>query len=160
VKSRWFQIANAGAGTQSHRHSRMSFPGTIFESELAVRPDDLDMFQHVHSTVYLDYVLAARCDQMERFYGMAMQAFLDRGWGWVVRRSFIEYKRPLKLGGRMIIRTRVEEMHRHGVKVWFEILRLPERKLSCEGWCDYAMITLADGRATMLPEDVISMYSI
>ncbi len=138
----------------------MSFPGTIFETELAVRPDDLDMFQHVHSTVYLDYVLAARCDQMERFYGMAMQAFLDRGLGWVVRRSFIEYKRPLKLGGRMIIRTCVEKMHKHGVKVWFEILRLPDRKLSCEGWCDYALITLADGRATKLPEDVISMYSI
>ena len=31
-----------------------------FESELAVRPDDIDLYQHVHSTRYLDYVLAAR----------------------------------------------------------------------------------------------------
>ena len=138
----------------------MPFPGTIFETELAVRPDDLDMFQHVHSTIYLDYVLAARCDQMERFYGVSMQAFLDRGLGWVVRKSFIEYKRPLKLGDKMIVRTRVQEMFRNGVKVWFEILRLPDRKLSCDGWCDYTLVNLANGRATALPEDVIPRYSI
>src|ERR1019366_6508676 len=35
-----------------------------FETELAVRPDDIDLYQHVHSTRYLDYVLAARFDQM------------------------------------------------------------------------------------------------
>lgn len=138
----------------------MPFPGTTFETELAVRPDDLDMFQHVHSTIYLDYVLAARFDQMDRFYGMSMQAFLDRGLGWVVRKSFIEYKRPLKLGERMIVRTRVEEMFKNGVKVWFEILRLPDRKLSCDGWCDYTLVTLTGGRATGLPEDVISKYSV
>ena len=28
-----------------------------FETELAVRPDDIALYQHVHSTRYLDYVL-------------------------------------------------------------------------------------------------------
>lgn len=138
----------------------MPFPGTIFETELAVRPDDLDMFQHVHSTIYLDYVLAARFDQMERHYGMSMQAFLERQLGWVVRKSFIEYKRPLKMGGRMLVRTRIEEMFKDGVKVWFEILRLPDRKLSCDGWCDYTLVTMGSGRATPLPEDVAQKYAI
>ena len=49
-----------------------------FETELAVRPDDIDLYQHVHSTRYLDYVLAARFEQMEKNYGMSMQAFADR----------------------------------------------------------------------------------
>ena len=138
----------------------MPFPGTIFETELAVRPDDLDMFQHVHSTIYLDYVLAARFDQMERCYGMSMQAFMERGLGWVVRKSFIEYKRPLMMGEKMIVRTRIEEMFRNGVKVWFEIVRLPQRKLSCDGWCDYTLVRLENGRATNLPDDVVAKYSI
>ncbi len=138
----------------------MNFPGAIFETELAVRPDDLDLFQHVHSTRYLDYVLAARFDQMKRCYGMAMEEFLKQGLGWVVRRSFIEYKRPLKMGEHMIVRTRIEDFFKDGVKVWFEILRLPERKLSCHGWCDYTLISLPDGRAKKLPEKVREMYSI
>ena len=37
-----------------------------FETELLVRPDDIDLYQHVHSTRYLDYVLAARFEQMEK----------------------------------------------------------------------------------------------
>lgn len=138
----------------------MNLPGAIFETELSVRPDDLDLFRHVHSTRYLDYVLAARFDQMKRCYGMAMEEFLDQGLGWVVRRSYIEYKRPLKLGDHMTVRTRVEEFCKDGVKVWFEILRLPERKLCCHGWCDYTLVSLADGRAKALPEAVREKYSI
>ncbi len=138
----------------------MPLPGAIFETELAVRPDDLDLFRHVHSTRYLDYVLAARFDQMQRCYGMGMDEFLAQGLGWVVRRSFIEYKRPLTLGDRMTVRTRIEEFFKDGVKVWFEILRLPERKLCCHGWCDFTLIALADGRATKLPENVRAKYSV
>ena len=37
-----------------------------FETELQVRPDDIDMNQHVHNSRYFDYVLAARYDQMAR----------------------------------------------------------------------------------------------
>ena len=138
----------------------MSFPGAIFETELAVRPDDLDLFQHVHSTRYFDYVLAARFDQMKRCYEMAMEEFLDKGLGWVVRRSFIEYKRPLKMGDRMIVRTRIDDFFKDGVKVWFEILRLPDHKQSCHGWCDYTLIAISSGRAVALPEAVREKYSI
>ncbi|MDP3929291.1 MAG: thioesterase [Bacteroidota bacterium] len=41
-----------------------------FESTLKVRPDDIDMNQHVHSSKYIDYVLSARYDHMERCYKM------------------------------------------------------------------------------------------
>ena len=44
---------------------------------MQVRPDDIDMNRHVHSSRYLDYVLAARFDQMERCYKMSMQAFME-----------------------------------------------------------------------------------
>jgi acyl-CoA thioesterase FadM len=37
--------------------------GRKFETELQVRPDDIDMNQHVHGSRYMDYVLAARYDQ-------------------------------------------------------------------------------------------------
>ena len=41
---------------------------STFESELTVRPDDIDMNNHVHNSKYLDYVLAARYDQMGRCF--------------------------------------------------------------------------------------------
>ncbi len=54
-----------------------------FESEMQVRPDDIDMNRHVHNSRYFDYVLAARYDQMARCYGMPMEEFLrtaSAGW--------------------------------------------------------------------------------
>jgi YbgC/YbaW family acyl-CoA thioester hydrolase len=131
-----------------------------FETELAVRPDDIDLYQHVHSTRYLDYVLAARFDQMERCYGMSMQAFAERGLGWFMTETTVHFRRPLGLGDRMIVRTWIEAFTETGCRVGFEIDRLPHRKRACDGHNAYALITLATGRATPLPEDIRARYSI
>jgi acyl-CoA thioester hydrolase/thioesterase-3 len=131
-----------------------------FETELSVRPDDIDLYQHVHSTRYLDYVLAARFDQMERHYGMSMQAFAARGLGWFMTAASIRYKRPLGLGDRMVVRCWIERFSETGCSLSFEIDRLPTGKRVCDGACEYTLVTLATGRATPLPEDVKAKYSI
>jgi YbgC/YbaW family acyl-CoA thioester hydrolase len=131
-----------------------------FETELAVRPDDIDLYQHVHSTRYLDYVLAARFDQMERCYGMSMQAFAERGLGWYMVGATVQFKRPLGLGDRMVVRTWIEHINDSGCRVAFEIDKLPNQKRACDGHTDYTLINLATGRATTLPEDIKSKYSI
>lgn len=131
-----------------------------FETELAVRPDDIDLYQHVHSTRYLDYVLAARFDQMERCYGMSMQAFADRGLGWFMVTANIHFKRPLGWGDKMVVRTGIDQITETGCRVSFEIEKLPTRKRVCDGHCDYTLVTLATGRATPLPDDIREKYAI
>lgn len=135
-------------------------PFARFETELAVRPDDIDLYQHVHSTRYLDYVLAARFDQMERCYGMSMHEFSERGLGWYMTSATIHFKRPLGLGDRMVVRTWIDSIAESGCRVAFEIDKLQQRKRVCDGHCDYALITLATGRATAIPDDVRAKYSI
>ena len=133
---------------------------TRFESHFTVRPDDIDMFQHVHNSTYFDYVLAARYDQMERCYGMAMEEFLKLGFGWVVRIAHVEYKRPLGLGDRFVVRTWIEEMKQFGVVVHFEIERTSDGAMSCLGWFDYVMISTASGRPAALPPEIVERYSV
>lgn len=41
---------------------------TKFNTEIIVRPSDIDINRHVHQSVYMDYVLFARYDQMKRCY--------------------------------------------------------------------------------------------
>src|ERR1043166_9102526 len=74
-----------------------------FETELQVRPDDIDMNQHVHASRYFDYVLAARYDQMARCYKMSMDEFIKLGLGWFVRSTHIDYKRPLGMGDAFLV---------------------------------------------------------
>ena len=131
-----------------------------FESELQVRPDDIDMNQHVHNSKYFDYVLAARYDQMERCYKVAMADFVKLGFSWVVRTSFIEFKRPLGLGDSMVVRTWIEEIRSDGAKVRFEIVKKGNGKISCDGFFEYAMINVKTGRAEKVPDWIIEKYSI
>jgi YbgC/YbaW family acyl-CoA thioester hydrolase len=131
-----------------------------FETELQVRPDDIDMYQHVHSSRYMDYVLAARFDQMERCYRMPMAEFQKRGFGWFMAATQMNFKRPLGLGDRFVVRTWIEKFTLIGVKVQFQIERTADRKLSCDGWFDYVMVSTETARAVRLPDDIRAKYAI
>lgn len=135
-------------------------PGSQFETEMQVRPDDIDMNQHVHGSRYMDYVLAARYDQMGRCYQMPMEEFLQLGFGWFVRTAHVEYKRPLGLGEHFIVRTQVAEIAKQSVKVEFEILKRKTGKLACDGYFDYTMVNLKTGRAEIIPDWIVAKYAI
>ncbi len=131
-----------------------------YETEMQVRPDDIDMFQHVHSPRYMDYVMAARYDQMDRCYGNPMQEYLDKGLGWVVNACTIQYKRPLRLGDWMIVKTSLKEANLTDVVVAFQILNKQTGKLCCEGEFLYTLINIKNNRAEKLPEWVMERYRI
>lgn len=131
---------------------------------MQVRPDDIDMNRHVHNSRYLDYVLAARYDQLARCYGMPMEEYLEHGLSWVVSSVTIDYRRPLGLGDRFIVRTWIEQVHAKGVRVSFEILRAATStavaKLAAAGTFDYVLIEIATGRATPIPAWVLERYTV
>jgi acyl-CoA thioester hydrolase/thioesterase-3 len=135
-------------------------PHARFESALPVRPDDIDMNQHVHNSRYFDYVMAARYDQMARCYGMSMESFLKEGFGWVVRTAHVEFKRPLVMGDVALVTTWVETLHTDGVTVGFEIRRQSSGKLASDGVFHYTMIDLQTGRAAKIPAWIAGKYAI
>ena len=131
-----------------------------FETEMLVRPDDIDMNQHVHNSKYFDYVLAARYDQMARCYRMPMEEFLAHGFGWVVKTAHVRYQRPLGLGDLMVVRTWIDEIGRDSVTVQFQIQRQKTGKLCADGYFDYTMISLATGRGEPIPAWIAAKYAV
>lgn len=125
-----------------------------------VRPDDVDMFRHVHSSRYMDYVLAARYVQMRDFYGFPMEGFLSSGLGWVIDECNLQFKRPLFLGESFWVETQIEDIFKKSVRVSFSILKSPSEKISCTGWFNYTLVQLNDGRAVEIPSWVIEKYAI
>jgi acyl-CoA thioester hydrolase/thioesterase-3 len=130
-----------------------------YVSRLQVRPDDIDMFGHVHSSRYVDYVLAARFDQMERCYGMKMQVFLERGYGWVLVSTEINFKRALGLGEHFDVETRIVSLLKNTVEVHYRILTTTGKE-SCTGWARYAFYNLRSKKSEAIPDWVIEQYSI
>lgn len=132
-------------------------PYKRFESEIIVRPDDIDMNNHVHGTKYLDYVLYARFDQMGRCYGMPMEEFLRRGWNWYQKIFHIEYKRELSIGEKVVVQTWLESFEKADVTVGFRILKA-NGKLSAEGYFISTFINMQTGKAETIPGWVVDHY--
>ena len=131
-----------------------------FTSQLRVRPDDIDMFQHVHNSKYFDYVLAARYEQMETCYGMSMEQFMQEGYGWVVKTAHVNFIRPLGLGESFQVTTGIVSMDEKGAKVTFEITSNKTGKLCSDGWFDYVLIDIKTGRSMKITQAMIDKYSI
>jgi len=134
-------------------------PYKRFSTELSVRPDDIDMNNHVHGAKYLDYVLFARYDQMGRCYGMPMEEFLRNGWNWYQKAFHIEFKRALTMTDTVIIQTWLDSFDRSDVKVGFQMFKKEPRKLAAEGYFISTMIDTTSGKAIVIPESVIQHYT-
>ncbi len=134
---------------------------SIFETEITIRPDDIDMNNHVHNTKYLDYVLAARYDQMQKDYKMSMAEFHNTGYNWVVSSTHIDYKRALTLSDKVVIvRTQLDSVNGAQCTVNFKIVKKENQKLAAEGFLVYTMIDLKNGKPVRIPQEIIDRYSI
>lgn len=131
-----------------------------FETEIAVQPDDLGRDGQVRPARYLDYVLRARLEQGGRCYKMPIEAFTARGLGWFMVSAEIRFLLPLEVDDRVVVRTWMESFSKTGCGVAFELERRGDATRVSEGRCYYTLVTLADGRATPLPDDVKAIYSI
>jgi acyl-CoA thioester hydrolase/thioesterase-3 len=136
--------------------------GTKFRSEMTIRPSDIDFLGHVHNSIYLDYILHARMDQMTRCYKYPMEKFFEQGLGWVAKTAHLNYLRPVKLNDRVFVDTYVESFEAGDCRVNIEI-RIQKgktEKVALDGYMIYTLVSMKTGRSVPLPADVIEAYSI
>ena len=131
-----------------------------FKTTYSVRPDDIDLFRHVHNSRYFDYVMAARYDHMRLFYRMSMEDFMESGYGWVGKTAHVEYKRPMVMGQEFSVETGIDSINDRGCRVSFEIRMINNNKIACDGWFDYILIDIETGKALKVTEEMIEKYSI
>ena len=93
---------------------------SIFETEIIVRPDDIDMNNHVHNSKYLDYIQTARFIQMRDNYKVPMEEYIEKGLNWFASEVQLKYKREMKFGDIAIVKTQVGEWSgaQVTIKVW------------------------------------------
>lgn len=133
---------------------------SVFETDIIIRPDDIDMNNHVHNSKYLDYVQAARFVQMKNNYKMSMEEFHKMGLNWVASTAHIEFKRALKLGDNVSVRTQLKSYNGAQVTVNFWIIKKDSNKTAAEGYLVYTMISIDNGKPVRISEKIINRYSV
>lgn len=132
-----------------------------FEAEVTIRPDDIDVNNHVHLSKYMDYVLAGRYIQMEKDYKMSMQEFWDKKLTWVATTAHLEYKREIKLDDKfVIVQNRVRSFSGAQSIVDFWILKGSNKKIAAEGYFSFTLLSTETGRPSRITPDIIEKYTI
>lgn len=132
----------------------------IFESEILIRPDDIDMNNHVHNTKYLDYVQAARYIQMRDNYKYPIELYIEQGLNWFASEAHITFKRSLKFGDSAIVKTQIKEWNGAQVGVNFWIMSKKSNKLAAEGYMVYTLVSLTSGKPVRIPQEIIEKHQI
>ena len=118
------------------------------------------MNNHVHNSRYLDYLLVARYDQMKKNFKMPMEEFIERGLSWVALSTYIDFKREIKLGDKIVVRTQLSSFEGAQVNINFWIVKAETNKIAADGYSVYTLVSIANGRPTRIPEDIILKYTI
>jgi YbgC/YbaW family acyl-CoA thioester hydrolase len=133
---------------------------SIFETEIVIRPDDIDMNNHVHNSKYLDYIQAARFIQMRENYKVPMEEYHALGLNWFASGVNIEYKRALKLGDIALVKTQLGDWNGAQVTINVWVYNKATNKIAVEGKMLYTLVSLTSGRPVRIPEDIIERHKI
>jgi len=131
-----------------------------FDTEIAVRPHEIDWNRHVNQSVYLDYLLYARVDQMKRCYKMPIESFFKRGYSWITRSLSIEYLKSVFMGETIIVRTWIEKLGKKSVTVKFQMLKKKDLSVAAQGTGVYILIDSKTGQPVAIPDDIKEKYSV
>lgn len=80
----------------------------VLQSSMKVRFHDCDPFNHLNNSRYIDYIIAARGDQLKENYGFDIYTMArQQGIGWVTAQTEISYLSPATLMEEVIIETQL-----------------------------------------------------
>lgn len=71
----------------------------------SIRFQDCDPMGHLNNARYLDYILNAREDHLEKYYDMRLRDFISTGAGWVAANHDIYYLKPAGYNEKIKIQT-------------------------------------------------------
>lgn len=122
----------------------------IFEQSRSVTDDEIDPQGHVNNIVYLRWMQDAAIAHSTQ-QGWSTADYRVRGWAWVVRSHFIEYRRPAMAGDSVLIKTWVATMERFTSLRKYEIRHAGSGKLLARAETNWAFVDTATGRILAIP---------
>jgi len=121
-------------------------------TEVQVMFFDTDSGGVVSNIAYLRFIEVARTALAEKL-GMALSE-MDRTKLYpAVVRTEIDYRRPAKIGDRLVVEAWLDELHRARFWCAFQITRPADETLIADCRQMVALVQMPQGKAVRLPED-------
>ena len=125
----------------------------VAETTVEVRSYELDAFDHVNHSVFLNYLEYARYEAL-REGGFPYEEMIGRGWGGYVVRLEIDYVSQARLGDRLRIRTWAQSRRRSSLVIAQHITREGEPEVEVARAVVTAVWVDSAGRPMRVPAEV------
>lgn len=137
----------------------MSSPETPqLSTEVQIMFFDTDCAGVVHNIAYLRFIEVCRTLLAEQL-GMGLVGMADRGVFPVVVRTEIDYKRPAKLGDKLVVEGRLDSIDRMRFWISFDVKRPADGVLIAQSRQMLCVIEMPKGRPVPLPADWATRYA-
>ncbi|MFQ5689742.1 MAG: acyl-CoA thioesterase [Gemmatimonadota bacterium] len=125
----------------------------VFVSRFRVRSYELDFLGHVNNAVYLNWLEQARLQALGEL-GYPLEALIERAWVTLVARIEIDYRREVRHGDDIRLRTEVERVGRTSLTLHHRFERIDDEvPLVAEARVVIVWIG-QDGRPAPVPDEV------
>lgn len=129
------------------------------KSEVKVRFQDCDPFNHLNNSKYLDYFINAREDQIEEHYDLDMMKHMQtHGKGWVVGSSQLMYLKPAETMETVSIQTRLVNHTEKSLLMEGMMFDQAGKVLKSITWVRFVYFSLKDKRSAEHSPELMELF--
>ena len=122
-----------------------------------VRSTDCDALGYVNHAVFARY-LQENAMEASADGGFGPARYVELGAGWVLRRSRIDYIRPLRYGEEIDVTTYVVNFRRVRSQRDFEIVHCGDGARVAQAATDWVFVDRPSGAPTRIPDDALAVF--
>lgn len=130
------------------------------ESQAIIHYHDCDPFNHLNNSKYIDYIVAARTEQLLDNYGFnTAELAYKEGIGWVAAQTQISYFYPASWLEKVTIESRLIQFSDYSLLVEAFMWDENKTKLKCVMWAKLVHFNIKTQRSHKHSTELMNLFS-
>lgn len=130
----------------------------IYESEVKIAFSDLDMYNHVNSKHYVDYVITSRLYFFQEKFGITIADISKKNIAFYLNKSEVYYLRPINGLTTLKITSHIEKIVDEKMLIPFSIRNSHTKKEHSRGTLHFTVVDTALNRSVVMPEELMGYF--
>lgn len=124
-----------------------------------IRFSDCDPLGHLNNVRYLDYMLNAREDHVEKFYGFTYEQYTkETGCTWVTIQNEISYLKEVRYNTMVTITSKTIDIQDRTAKVEILMKSVDEKTIYAVLWISVIYFNVKTRKSERQPEDIKNLF--
>lgn len=131
----------------------------LLESKAKIRFQDCDPFNHLNNAAYINYMINAREDQIDKHYNLDIfELAKTKGVSWVVGTNQIAYLKPALLMENVIIDSQLIRYNENQLYVEIRMWNQDKTELKAVMWSTFVHFNLLQQKRWNHDEKLIELF--